>query len=786
MTLERFTGRALALLALLCGAVFAVWMLHPEPVEMMYKFFSTSPTGERETIYPYFLGRMAWPSAILGALSLGLAALFLRRPEVITDSERTDGFLTPGMALFLASALTLYFEILGIRWWGSEMRSLAYFKNLTLICAFLGLGGGMLLKGSRRDLLPYFPICFGLLTFLAVSAPGKILGRLDVPGAGIFFYFQSWAENSGLRALVFCAFIVLVVSLQVGCFIPLGQFIARQTNKLPPIKGYSLNIFGSLVGLLAFSAMSFLSLPSWSWFAVGCGGFLLLAAALHARRLLVLEAVLCALSVVAVAIGDAGSLWSPYYKVETVPWDIDVVCSDAFKTHYYKDLPRGKIPWGYGVSYNALYFVNGLDASEAFISKYPQYRECRKELMPQNLVALDYFPPTDQETLIIASGPGNDVAIFLERGAKHIDAVDIDPLAIKLSKRLHPQDPYSDPRVTTTIDDARAFLQRSKKKYQYVLFASLDAQTLLSGMSSIRLDNFIYTTEAFKAAKNVMTDDGVLVIVYWGLFSFVPDRFEAMLLESFPPDQVWRKGVVYAAGPGVAKMRATLPPSDVGGVVDRASIPTDDWPFLYLKDRHVPGIFLWMGAILAALSLGLVFRSGAAGERRFHLDFFAMGAGFLLLETKAVTQMSLLYGTTWFVNTVVFSIILLVILLSNLFVSRFPSQGLWAHRVGLALSLLGGYFFDASALLELGAPLRLLAALVVFGAPFFFASCLFARRFTETEQGELGSALGSNLLGSTMGGVSEYASLVLGIKALNLLALGYYLLSFAAARRAKS
>ena len=47
---------------------------------------------------------------------------------------------------------------------------------------------------------------------------------------------------------------------------------------------------------------------------------------------------------------------------------------------------------------------------------------------------------------------------------------------------------------------------------------------------------------------------------------------------------------------------------------------------------------------------------------------FFLGAGFMLLETKSVVHMALLFGSTWMVNSIVFFAILVMILCSNLFV----------------------------------------------------------------------------------------------------------------------
>ena len=47
---------------------------------------------------------------------------------------------------------------------------------------------------------------------------------------------------------------------------------------------------------------------------------------------------------------------------------------------------------------------------------------------------------------------------------------------------------------------------------------------------------------------------------------------------------------------------------------------------------------------------------------RPYADLVFMGAAFLLLETKNVVQFALLFGTTWFVNALVFAGVLLSVL----------------------------------------------------------------------------------------------------------------------------
>ena len=90
---------------------------------------------------------------------------------------------------------------------------------------------------------------------------------------------------------------------------------------------------------------------------------------------------------------------------------------------------------------------------------------------------------------------------------------------------------------------------------------------------------------------------------------------------------------------------------------------TDDYPFPYLRTRTIPPLYLAvLGLILLASFVLIRAAAGPLAQMRSYLDLFFMGAAFLLLETKNVVQFALLFGTTWFVNALVFFGILLSVL----------------------------------------------------------------------------------------------------------------------------
>jgi spermidine synthase len=103
------------------------------------------------------------------------------------------------------------------------------------------------------------------------------------------------------------------------------------------------------------------------------------------------------------------------------------------------------------------------------------------------------------------------VAIALEHGAGRV-AVEIDPRLQQLGVELQPQRPDQDPRVEAHIDDGRAFLQRTDRRYDLVLFALPDSLTLVSGQSQLRLGSFLFTREALAEARDHLKPGGVFTM----------------------------------------------------------------------------------------------------------------------------------------------------------------------------------------------------------------------------------------------------------------------------------
>jgi hypothetical protein len=105
------------------------------------------------------------------------------------------------------------------------------------------------------------------------------------------------------------------------------------------------------------------------------------------------------------------------------------------------------------------------------------------------------------------------------------------------------------------------------------------------------------------------------------------------------------------------------------------------------------------------------------------------------------------------VNSIVISGLLLLIVASNLTVKLFPQiQVKWPY-LGLMISMSVSYLTPLEAPFLKSAWLKGFVATVVLCLPVFFAGIIFIRSFAAA--GFAGSALGSNLLGSLLGGFSN-------------------------------
>jgi len=143
----------------------------------------------------------------------------------------------------------------------------------------------------------------------------------------------------------------------------------------------------------------------------------------------------------------------------------------------------------------------------------------------------------------------------------------------------------------------------------------------------------------------------------------------------------------------------------------------------------------------------------------------------MLLETRGVTELSRLIGTTWIVNALVIASFLTMGLLANTLVVFRPVSRNVAYAALFILLILGMSvpysLFGALPTLE-----RILAAAVLVGLPVFFSGLIFSLGFRDIRYPAQG--LGVNLIGAVIGGVLENLVMIGGTPILGVLAIALY------------
>ncbi|MCI0416753.1 hypothetical protein L0222_28630 [bacterium] len=210
----------------------------------------------------------------------------------------------PAIDLWVVSFLALFFELAVIRWIPANISLLSYFSNVVLISCFLGLGTGCVLK-IKRDLIPLLGlVVLGLVLLTRYLHEFGI--QLPLPGEAYFF-----GATGKHRWLYVVPVVFLLTALP---FVMLGQRLARNMEEFSPMRGYSINIFGSLAGTLVLAFFSFFGEGPAVWFLLA---FLLMCWLLRKERIvLLINVVLFALSLNIVNQLSKNSIWSPYNKIE--------------------------------------------------------------------------------------------------------------------------------------------------------------------------------------------------------------------------------------------------------------------------------------------------------------------------------------------------------------------------------------------------------------------------------------------------------------------------------------
>lgn len=667
----------------------------------------------------------------------------------------------------MLGAASLYLELLVVRWTNAYVRNVGFFTNFLVVASFAGLGIGMLVarrfaKGTVLGLVPLLLLFYCGLVHVARPA----LAVID-PGALFWGDFDPSKSDATVTISpeVFVCIAYAGVTIVFSLF---GHALGLAFASCPPLRGYAANIAGSLLGIVLFTAGSFVLAKPAIWFTLVFAAILPFVWAKERREVFLGSLVAAISCVVFVARLDAGSEWSPYYRmgIKCAPSGNCAIAGNGvwlMHAHSYKSIPGHDL-------YSEVYGDGGA-------------------LTPRRY----------DDMLVIGAGSGNDVNVALQHGVARIDAVEINPLAMEYGKRFHPDRPYDSPKVTTFIDDGRAFLRHTPRTYDLVVYALPDSVGTVSGHANMRIESYLFTVEAFRAVRSKLKPDGVFAVYNHFRELWLVDKLTVMLTEAFGEAPLvfadMQASAVLVAGPGATALQRA--PSRI---LESSPPPaTDDWPFLYLAKPHLPEIYARSLAAIGLLTIALFglgmwfakrFGEGdAAGAPslgdlvRIDVPMFLMGTAFMMLEAKSIVTFGLLFGSTWITTAFVIGGILVMVLLAVLVTSRARGAAVWPWAIALFAALALVYVLPPERFVLENPTLRYVVGAAAGLSPVLFANVVFARLLGSAKETE--RSLASNLLGSVVGGIAEYAALVTGHRALVLVVGVLYALAFLSVARSR-
>lgn len=656
------------------------------------------------------------------------------------------------LQIALATFGILALELALIRWASGQVRAFAYFSNLILIAAFLGMGLGLVLGRRRPGLVHWTLPSLAVLAIAFGFSESLGLVRLRFPDPSV----HMWGSETTASALVLVVnlgiFLALIAAI-VLIFLFAGSAVGHLFGRLPALTAYRWDLAGSLLGVIAVTIVTSQRAGPLAWLTLGVLPFVWLS-----RRGLSIAAAVVVLALAYYSSGDA--VFSPYNRIDL----------------------RGEGNQ-YRLEVNRDFHQYMHDLSDAGINASPNPDSARVLRHTYDLPFV--INARKGSAVVVGAGTGNDVQAALRHGYGRVLSVDIDPRIIELGEKLHPERPYADPRVVPVVDDARAFFQSGTgERFDAVVYGLLDSHAMFTALSTLRLDNYVYTEEGIRAAWNHVAPEGHLSIsfsVYGG--QWIADRLYWTIARATGQEPIavyhgMHYGCTFIVPGPAARLdvrRINFNRFVASAPLEQVRTTSDDWPFLYVR----PGVFPWGYVIVLSVLLiaATIATRRAFGAEALRADFdpvlFFMGAAFLLIETRGVTALSLLFGSTWLVNSAVFSGVLLMAFAGNEAVARLKPARVLPWFAALLVAVLIVWALPPSTLVGLPLVTRGVIGGVVNGLPIGFAGVIVSILLLRSRNPA--ASLGSNLLGSVVGGCLEYLSMVVGLRALALLAFALYL-----------
>lgn len=459
------------------------------------------------------------------------------------------------LAIGLLSTGVLLYELVLMRVFSVLMWY--HFASLAIGLALLGLGAGGLAVGlwpslgtpERRTRLTLWFSCgvVGVLAALVAlhSLPDFARATL-APFHQPFYKPFERPETTSLDLDL--AFRLLGLSVTVGWpFFFAGAvttgILRERAPKLQLV--YAATLLGSALGCAIFPLLlSNVSAPAvlGAAAAFGCIAAVLLAASPGQRWLsaLFLAAFVC----------FAG--WTEYTHMAEIPFargryepDLLAVRWNAMSRVAAYSLSADDVlrPYGQSLKYKGEQprQVGLVVDDSGYTNIYEGSRSLSNpEYFRANLVSAPFHLRPKARALLFGPGGGKDVWIALSFPEVTVQAVEINPLVVEMTEDVFGAfsgKPYSQPRVSLAIADARRFARQDKGSYDVIGASAVFGRLPPSAGAFTLSEDLLHTADAFEDYWERMSPDGILSITRFAY------EQRALRLTSLARELLDRKGV---------------------------------------------------------------------------------------------------------------------------------------------------------------------------------------------------------------------------------------------------
>jgi hypothetical protein len=568
------------------------------------------------------------------------------------------------LELFVLSFASLTFALTIQRWFTHDLSVFGALYFLPLIVCLAGTAIGIWNQSER--LFRMVPVAFFLSVVVTIAIAGISGAIMHQPGALII------ATILAVLAMPFsfCAF--------------MGARIGHLFTRLSPPTGFGAILPALVLSYLTVALTSALSLPPSYQIAITALVLLVFPSQEFKPRLAAFGCLILAAVAMFIPWTDSTTsttTFSPYHKVAT---HAQALTMRPPVTAVIDDTLQEFLPASETGTTDA-----STSAGRASFSRLPfAFKQ------PLSL-------------LVLGSGIGVDVQEALKQKVESIDAVEIDPILLKVGRKFN--DAYRSPSVRLHNEDPRCFLQNCGRKYDMIIISLADF------VAPLGIGSGMQTREIYRKCISLLNPDGLL------LSSFATPIYD---------DSQWWRDRFYvtikdASGVSPLVIRKTKDSGDfspylfvtskegnikensqrlTSGLVDWQTVhmpdtvdakpATDDCPYIYFRPGVSDSLFILCTLILIALvawfGQSFIF---SKSDLYVNWQVFFLNTGMVSMILGSLPRITAMYGSDWLCNAIIFGAILTMAWLT---ISSIRKSGVAQYElilyVGLFTSLLISYF----------------------------------------------------------------------------------------------